>query len=258
MNIRRIIGLLLTLFALNTLFAVGFVLLGHRPPLASMLLVTFLPFAVALLHAWERLGWRKMLLMLATTTIVSLLFESIGVATGRVYGPYHYADFLRPQFLGLVPIFVPLGWFLMSYPAFILADWITPAQWPAFRRLLAVAALGALAMTAWDVVMDPARTFVGQWVWEKPGPYFGIPLQNYLGWWITVFVALAAFMALARYTPARRHRNFDRLAIISYGLIALAEIISAVALGLNGPALAGLFATLPWFLWGWIATDSKN
>jgi putative membrane protein len=120
-----------------------------------------------------------------------------------------------------------------------------------------VAALGALAMTAWDVVMDPARTFVGQWVWEVEGAYFGVPLQNYLGWWITVFVALALFMLLAHYSPARRDRAFDRLAIISYSLIALSEIISALALGLPGPALAGFFATLPWMLWGWMAVTTS-
>ena len=257
MKFRRVIIILLALSALNAILAVSFMLLARRPPLASMLLITFLPFSAALLHAGARLGWRGMLLMVGTTTLVSLIFESVGVATGWIYGPYHYASFLQPQFLGMVPLFVPLGWFLMSYPSFVLADWLTPAHWPRSRRILAVAALGALAMTAWDMVMDPVRTSVGQWVWEVEGGYFGVPLQNYLGWWITVFTALAAFMFLARYAPHRRSQAYDRLMVISYSLVAISEIIIAAALGLNGPALAGFFATLPWMLWGWLAMTQE-
>ncbi len=36
------------------------------------------------------MGWKRVLIMLALTFGISLLFESIGVATGLVYGPYHY------------------------------------------------------------------------------------------------------------------------------------------------------------------------
>jgi len=109
-------------------------------------------------------------------------------------------------------------------------------------------------MTAWDVVMDPTRVYAGMWVWEVDGSYFGVPAQNYLGWWITVFVALAAFLFLTRYSPEQRNHRFDRLAVASYGLVGAAEIISALSLGLFGPALAGFFAMLPWTLWGWAAT----
>jgi putative membrane protein len=258
MNIRRIIIVLLALFVLDELFAVGFVLFGHRPPLFSMLLVTFLPFAVALLHAKVRLGWKAMMLMVGTTTLVSLIFESVGVATGWIYGPYHYTEFLQPKFLGLTPILVPLGWFLMLYPSFVLADWILPTTWRPSQRLLGVAAVGAFAMTAWDMVMDPTRVYAGMWTWEVEGPYFGVPLQNYLGWWITIFTVLAIFIHLARYTPRHRSASFDSLAIISYALIGGAEIISALSLGLGGPALAGFFAMLPWALWGVTKVIAKS
>jgi uncharacterized membrane protein len=53
---------------------------------------------------------------------VSLLFESVGVATGLVYDPYHYTNKLGPLFLGLVPYLIPMAWFMMSYPSFVIAD----------------------------------------------------------------------------------------------------------------------------------------
>jgi len=255
----RFLRVLLILFALNTAYLCASVGTEHIPPVFFFTLATFLPFAFAVLHAGRRLGWKRMGLMLGVSFLVSLFFESVGVATGWVYGPYHYTDVLGFEFLGLVPLFVPLGWFLMSYPSFIIADWIVPADWRGWRRVLGVAALAALAMTAWDMVMDPARVDAGMWVWEVNGPYFGIPLRNYLGWWLTTFVALVLFMALARYEPPpHRDASFDRLAVASYGLIALAEVVSAWVLGLGGPALAGLFATLPWFLWGWMATAERR
>ncbi len=255
----RLLRILLILFALNALYLSAFVAAGRLPPVFFFTLATFLPFAFAILHAGERLGWKGMAIMLGISFLVSLTFESVGVATGWVYGPYHYTDHLGPKFLGLVPLFVPLGWFLMSYPAFVIADWIAPVDWSRGKRVLAVAALAAFAMTAWDLVMDPARVHTGMWVWEVEGAYFGVPLQNYLGWWLTTFVALALFMLLTRYQPPPdRSTSFDRLAIASYGLIALAEVVSALVLGLAGPALAGFFATLPWFLWGWQATHGAG
>lgn len=249
MTLRRIIIALLALFALNAIYVGASLLVGRTPPVFFFMLVTFLPFTVAILHAGGRLGWRSMVMMLGISFAVSLTFESIGVATGRIYGSYHYAEFLQPKFLGLVPLFVPLGWFLMSYPAFVMADWMTPVAWARLKRAAVVATLGALAMTAWDVVLDPARVQVGQWVWETEGAYFGVPLQNYWGWWLTTFTALFLFMLLTRYAPHRRSASFDRLALTSYVLIGASEISSALILGLGGPALAGFFAMLPWALW---------
>ena len=49
-------------------------------------------------------------------------------------------------------------------------------------------------MTAWDVVMDPLMVRGGHWVWEMNGAFFGVPLQNYWGWWLTVFVTFALFL----------------------------------------------------------------
>ncbi|PIZ25795.1 MAG: carotenoid biosynthesis protein, partial [Chloroflexi bacterium CG_4_10_14_0_8_um_filter_57_5] len=44
----------------------------------------------ALVHACQREGWERALRLLALVFGVSLLFESVGVATGLIYGPYHY------------------------------------------------------------------------------------------------------------------------------------------------------------------------
>jgi uncharacterized membrane protein len=87
-------------------------LLGYRTHPFFTPLLSLLSFSFALLHGSVRLGWRKALLLLALTFSISLLFESVGVATGWVYGPYHYTDKLGPLFLGLVPYLIPVAWFM--------------------------------------------------------------------------------------------------------------------------------------------------
>ena len=79
---------------------------------------------------------------------------------------YHYTDKLGAKFLGLVPYLIPAAWFMMSYPSFIITDRLIPANWKRWQRILAVAAVGGLVMTAWDVIMDPIMVAGGHWVWD--------------------------------------------------------------------------------------------
>jgi len=87
-----------------------------------MPLLTLLAFAFALIHARVRLGCPRTLLLFCLNFGISLLYESVGVATGWVYRPYHYTDLLGPRFLGLVPYLIPVAWFMMIYPAQVIAE----------------------------------------------------------------------------------------------------------------------------------------
>ena len=250
MRLRQLTLALLILYTLLTAYSVarGFLGLGYIPfftPLLSLLAFTF-----ALLHAGQSLGWRRALLLLALTFAVSLLFESVGVATGWIYGAYHYTDKLGPKFLGLVPYLIPVAWFMMTYPTYVIAQRILPAR----VGRLALAGVGALIMTAWDLAMDPMMVAGGHWVWDQPGAYFDVPLQNYCGWWLTIFVAFLLFLLLGKIQPGEAlpwEGSFTRLAVISYAVTGLSSILVDLQSGLGGPALAGLFAMLPWVVLAW-------
>ena len=79
---------------------------------------------------------------------------------------YNYTDLLGPKFLGLVPYLIPVAWFMMSYPSFVIADRLVPSDWKRWQRLLSVAAVSGLVMTAWDRIMDPVMVASGNWVWD--------------------------------------------------------------------------------------------
>ena len=63
----------------------------YRPaPLLQV--VALFGFSFALVHAGQRLGWKRGLALFFFAFVISLAYESIGSATGIIYGPYHYTD----------------------------------------------------------------------------------------------------------------------------------------------------------------------
>ena len=163
------------------------------------------------------------------------------------------------KFLGLVPLIIPVAWFMLSYPSFIIANRLIPRGKSIWVWRLSVAAVGAVIMTAWDLAMDPMMVAGEHWAWDAPGAYFGIPLQNYWGWWLTIFVAFLLFLILGRLKPSIMESldpGFERQAVLSYAIAGLSTVIVCLQNGLGGPALVGLFAMLPWVVVGWVLDRS--
>lgn len=251
---RKLTITLLAIYAVLTAYLVVDYFFANRYRAIFTPLMTLLAFTFALLHGSQRMGWRRTLLLLGVTFGVSLLFESVGVATGLVYGDYSYTAKLGPKFLGLVPYLIPVAWFMMTYPSYVIAERLIPAYNQVWKWRLAVAAIGAVVMTAWDLAMDPLMVSAGHWVWEVQGAYFGVPLQNYWGWWLTIFVTFLLFLSLGSISPTPgeiRDDNFDRHAILSYALSGFSAVMFNLESSLGGPGLVGLFAMLPWVVLGW-------
>jgi len=209
--------------------------------------LTLIATAFAITHALTYIGWRNTFILFALTYTVSLLFESVGVATGWIYGPYHYTEQLGPRFLGLVPYLIPLAWFMISYPSLVIAEVIIGYRSPKAKwRSLRVAALAAVVMTAWDLILDPIMVKMGHWVWEVDGAYFGVPLHNYVGWLVTTF---SIFILYKWATGRQAHKvqgasdqSYLMLASGSYASTVAGNTLAALQMGLSGPALFGLFA----------------
>jgi len=173
--------------------------------------LTIIVLLFSVWHASYALGVRLTLVFFAITAVTSWIFEEIGVTTGLIFGPYHYTSMLGP-WLGSVPVLIPLAWFVLVYPSYVVANLILdrlPVGTPGGRgHLVGLVVLGALLMTASDLVVDPILSGPSfrAWVWETAGPYYGVPLQNYLGWVVTAFTVYLLYRSLERYAlpqPAR-------------------------------------------------------
>ncbi|HEX8998080.1 MAG TPA: carotenoid biosynthesis protein [Ktedonobacterales bacterium] len=153
--------------------------------------------ATALVFGVAALGRRKTAIFFAVATLLPLTAELIGTSTGWPFGPYEYTDLLGAKILGKVPFTIPLSWFYMGFTAYLLASVITgKLRLPG--RTFWTLALGAWLLMAWDLALDPAMVrnkVFPFWMWYTHGVYFGMPLQNFVGWWIVGFL----FMGVSRF-----------------------------------------------------------
>jgi putative membrane protein len=216
------------LFALVAYFIIGNITsqwLALPEPGDLIFVPAFTAFSV--LHAGLRLGAGRTILFFGLTVVISFIAEEMGVRTGLVFGPYHYSDMLGWK-LGEVPVLVPMGWFMMIYPSSVVAQALL--QGVDVRRplgMVILALFSALAMTGWDMVMDPPMAAAHNWVWETGGPYFGVPLHNYFGWVLNTFVIYLAFDTVDRAITKRRSAAyrfdsiFAALPVVIYCLFSL-------------------------------------
>jgi uncharacterized membrane protein len=137
-------------------------------------------------------GW-KWLPAFATLYAISLSSELLGTSMGIPFGEYGYTPLLGIQWFGLVPVVIPLSWFFMALPSYALALRALPEPGAAGRRVL----LASLVLVSWDLALDPAMSFATRyWVWGEEGPYYGMPLLNLLGWYVTGLLLMGALAAL--------------------------------------------------------------
>ncbi len=168
-------------------------------------------FLFSFTHCIETRGWLRSLALLGVAFAIALIMEYLGSAHGFLFGSYDYTDRLGPKALGYVPIIIPIAWFMMLYPAWEVAGLLTAKFNPEKQRgknntspfsvspLLRVL-VAALAMTAWDLSLDPRMVADGAWVWHDGGAYFGIPLTNFLGWVVTAAMIYAVWLWLESYS----------------------------------------------------------
>ena len=191
---------------LYDLFAVTSRPLLHLPDLGDHnFVVVCVLFTI--LHCTLLEGLRRTAIFFTISAIVSYCLEEIGVRTGLIYGSYHYSAMLGAK-LGHVPIIIPLAWFMMIYPSWLVARTIlTGTILHALPGRIAQALLAAWVVTSWDTVMDPGMAASGNWIWEHGGDYFGVPRHNYLGWLLTTFLVYFLASWLWRDPHPPHHRS---------------------------------------------------
>jgi uncharacterized membrane protein len=200
--------------------------------------LTAIVAACSLAHAWYSLGGRHTLVFFGLSAVIAWVYEQVGVATGLVFGAYHYTNYLGAR-LGDVPLLIPLAWFMMIYPSYVIANLALerrPIGTPAgMGPLIRLAAASAVVMTIWDLVIDPilSGAAVRAWVWETGGPYFGIPLQNYAGWLLTTFTVYLVYRAIEqRFAPipwGPVTRGVAALPVAVYGVMLASDLLSGLA-----------------------------
>lgn len=185
------------------------VLMRMRIPFSVNFLLGYVGTALIFVgwHAVLTKGWKRSLVMFSLSFILAFTAEALGVNFGLVFGHYYYTARLGPAIFG-VPLLAALAWEPIVYAAFCLSDMLayrvehlSPAFTPKTPALW-VAAIGALATTAWDMMIDPIAVDQNWWAWINGGAYVpyvahGVPITNFLGWLLVSFVINLVYRKLA-------------------------------------------------------------
>lgn len=222
----------IALWALIAFYAAARVLQAfpeHFPMVLIVALHVLPPLAFALLHGAQLYRPRGILLFVSICFVIGNLMENLSIATGFPFGRYHFTDAMGPK-LFQVPVLLGLAYIGMGYVSWILGRIILGAH-----RLVAQPLLAAFIMVAWDLSMDPVwANFVHGWVWHDGGPYFGVPLSNFFGWYLTVYLIYQTFaLYLRRNPPADRKLPgaFWLQTILVYAVCAVGNLFVAAPPG---------------------------
>jgi putative membrane protein len=194
--------------------------------------------AASTLSAAQRWDPRRAALAAAAVLSSTALVEAAGTRTGVPFGRYSYTGALRPH-VGGVPVVVPAAWLAMALPSREAAHAALGATSTPLRRVL----LGAAALTAWDLFLDPQMVGEGYWRWDAAGRYRGIPVTNFLGWFLAGSAVRGVLEAVL---PIGRDDEADAALVAQYGFVAAMETVGFAAFFRDRlVALAGGTAMLP-------------
>ena len=219
--------------------------------------VALRPYVFAFLGAFLfisliNFGLFTTLLFGALTYAAGLSCEYSSVHNGFPFGLYHYVQATRGREIWVlgVPLFDSLSYTFLAFASYTVAlllcsplyrrgwDLRVLDTWR-IRRSPRVWLMGALLMVMVDMVVDPLsvlgeRWFLGRIFWyDPPGPYFGVPISNYLGWYLVAAISVAMFQALDSRLNRARGKPFGVLiSLPSRALLGPILYVSIVAFGI--------------------------
>ena len=166
----------LTLLLLVIAINISWPLTSGADRIQATTLGVLLFFAESKIHAFVSRGGKFVTTFVLVVLPTAFLVEYIGVHTGWPFGSYHYTEKLGWQLLD-VPVLIPLAWFMMMYPCWVIASKMGSTRW---SRI----AIASWLMAAWDLYLDPQMVNEGYWLWhdESGANTTNIPISNFFGW----------------------------------------------------------------------------
>jgi uncharacterized membrane protein len=227
-------------------------------------------FAVYLVAAVSKMGWKKTLVFTLMAYLVAFVAEFSSTQTGFPFGLYHYVNSTRDRELWIanVPFWDSLSFTFLCYLGFSLAVLLySPLQMRPgdvqvvdtceIRQSRRVLVTATVLITLIDVVIDPLtlrgeRWFLGKiYYYPKEGIYFGVPLSNFIGWALVGAVTVSLFQwferrqwlssDLARPAGVRHLPYAGLIEPLLYSSVLLFNVVLTFAIG---ETLLGIIAVM--------------
>ncbi|WP_431158474.1 carotenoid biosynthesis protein [Winogradskyella poriferorum] len=136
------------------------------------LLLTFL----IILANIQEFKW-QLIIAIAIPFFLGFITEALGVNYGLIFGDYAYGENLGYKILG-VPLMICVNWALLTMATADIASLLS-------KNKILTALLGAALMTGLDFIIEVSAPRFDFWEFENGC----VPLQNYIGWLTTAFIA---------------------------------------------------------------------
>ncbi|MDX2230050.1 MAG: carotenoid biosynthesis protein [Leptolyngbyaceae cyanobacterium bins.349] len=219
------------------------------------------------IFAYRIVGWQNWLGFMLPAVFLSLGSELLGTSTGFPFGHYGYLNGLGYKIAGLVPFTIPLSWFYVGFSTYLLARAGLEARgWTGWLGKLGAIALGALLLTSWDFVLDPAMSQAAYpfWQFQDVGEFFGMPYRNLSGWLGTgaLFMAVATLFWRRPVIAPTRDRLWVLLVvyIINFAFGAIITVAQLDSRFLIPTAIGFVLGVVPaiWLWWSSGAPQSSQ
>ncbi len=153
--------------------------------------------AFTLLHGSRRYGAAIVVYFLLAVIVTNIL-ENMSIVTGFPFGSYHHTAAMGPKLwhvpIIVGPIFAVAGYIAWVLAGILLGDVFSAPRGVAYARPI----IAAFLTTSWDLCVDAIGGTVNRdWVWADGGPWFGVPLLNFFGWMLTMWLSFQLFALFA-------------------------------------------------------------
>lgn len=144
------------------------------------------------------LGWRRGVTSIFILGIYAVVIETLAIMTGFPYSPFHYTELIGTKLFGYTPFTLPFAYVPLFMGCIYLASLFWEETSTYRKNILKVVMITALLVLIADLVLDPAAVALNFWVYEYSGFFYGVPLQNFLGWILTGIIAALIGLLLFR------------------------------------------------------------
>jgi len=240
--------------------------------------ITFRPYVfifllVYMVTALLKIGPKKMLAFTVAGWAIAFFCEFNSVRNGIPFGYYEYLPTTTGKELWLwgIPFIDSLSFVFLAYASWSLARFLlakNPYPGPLVsiddpmqthdatpRFSIFIILLGALLFMLLDVVIDPVALRGDQWFLGKiyhyptPGPYFGVTIENFAGWFVVGVLILSAWNFIDKNVKVmfiiEDFPTLDLWGPILYYVVAGFNIYMAFQIGQPNIGWAGIFIHLP-------------
>lgn len=212
---------------------------------------------VFFLHLCWSLTFLKGIFFFFLSFFVSFIAEILGITYGTLFGSHYiYAGQTFDIMLLNIPVLVPIYWTIFIYTSYAITNsflfWLNK-KIPCKRhkdiiRLPSLIIIDGILVVIIDLLMDPIAVKFGYWIWLQQGFYFGIPLGNFLGWFLTAVAVVSIFRIFEYYMPWRNNAldaSTNLVPIFGYGMLFVFFSILAFHFHIYALIFIGFFLIVP-------------